>query len=271
MAQYPPPPTSDQHYSAIFPSGATSAGAQELLDSGRQDHLQYSNLNQPIYPKAESSSHGDAPSTQQHMQSLAQELQHHAALEEQQRQQIQHAAQRIQHQTGPGQPTNNLSLSQPQPQQPGADPGQKTNRLRKACDSCSIRKVKVGLEPTLSGPPPSPADDCSATKADLHVVRAPLWIFPVPLRGLVGAEGLRTDTQKLSNGAGWRMVDRLISLARRHRPHLRTRLRRLRHYRRKTRQLSSRRSRFVPSRLLTFSSMTSSPTSTRSVLSLIHI
>lgn len=149
MAQYPPPPTSDQHYNAIFPNGATSAGAhQELLDPVQHEHLQYSHLNQPIYPKVESGNPGDGSSSHQHMQSLAHELQHHAALEEQQRQQIQHAAQQIHHQASQGQPPGNVAISQAQ-SQPSADQSAKTNRLRKACDSCSIRKVKCDE----SGPP----------------------------------------------------------------------------------------------------------------------
>jgi hypothetical protein len=140
MSHYPPPPPPDQqHYSPLYP---TSAGTPQLLDHSQQNQLQFSNLNQPAYPKIESHTPVGQDSPQIH--NLAQELQKHAAQEEHQRQQIQQAAQRLQHQ----------SQHQPQqfqPQQNAVQPDissdsqqpQKTNRLRKACDSCSIRKVKV--------------------------------------------------------------------------------------------------------------------------------
>lgn len=151
MAQYPPPPTSENHYNPIFPTGAATAAAaahhQELLSPVQQDHLQYSNLNTPLYPKAE---HGNDGSSSQHMQSIAHELQHHAALEEQQRQHIQHAAQQVQHHGPPTTPHGGVPVSISQAQQQAAlEQTQKTNRLRKACDSCSIRKVKVSRCPAL--------------------------------------------------------------------------------------------------------------------------
>lgn len=138
MSHYPPPPQPDtQHYSPLYP---TSAGAPHLLDPSQQNQLQFSNLNQPTFPaKIESGTPNQDPSQ---IQSLAQELQHHAVQEEQQRQQIQHAAQSLQQQAQQGQ-----QGFQPQVAQSDAsgDQPQKTNRLRKACDSCSIRKVKVRL------------------------------------------------------------------------------------------------------------------------------
>lgn len=140
MSHYPPPPPPDQqHYSPLYP---TSAGTPQLLDHSQQNQLQFSNLNQPAYPKIEPHTPVGQDSPQIH--NLAQELQKHAAQEEHQRQQIQHAAQRLQHQA-------QHQPQQFQPQQNAVQPDvssdsqqpQKTNRLRKACDSCSIRKVKV--------------------------------------------------------------------------------------------------------------------------------
>jgi hypothetical protein len=142
MSHYPPPPPPDQqHYSPLYP---TSAGTPQLLDPSQQNQLQFSNLNQPAYPKLESATPTGQDSPQIH--NLAQELQKHAAHEEHQRQQIQQAAQRLQHQAQHQQQQQHF---QPQPNQIQPDVSsdsqqpQKTNRLRKACDSCSIRKVKV--------------------------------------------------------------------------------------------------------------------------------
>jgi len=139
MSHYPPPPQPDtQHYSPLYP---TSAGAQQLLDPSQQNQLQFSSLNQSTFPhKIESGTPTQDPSQ---IQNLAQELQHHAVQEEQQRQQIQHAAQSLHHQAQQSQQPN----FQPQVDQSDAsgEQPQKTNRLRKACDSCSIRKVKVRL------------------------------------------------------------------------------------------------------------------------------
>ena len=137
MAQYPPPPQPEQqHYNALYPA---SAGAQQLLDP--QDQLQYSNLNQPVYPKVESATSDQASSGAQ-IHNLAQELQHHAGLGGPQ-QHIHQAPQQIQHQSPHGQQPGISHSSQPNTQQGTPDQNQK-NRLRKACDSCSIRKVKVG-------------------------------------------------------------------------------------------------------------------------------
>lgn len=143
MSHYPPPPPPDQqHYSPLYP---TSAGTPQLLDHSQQNQLQFSNLNQPAYPKIEPNTPVGQDSPQIH--NLAQELQKHAAQEEHQRQQIQQAAQRLQHQ--PQHQQQQQQQFQPQQNQVQPDVSsdsqqpQKTNRLRKACDSCSIRKVKV--------------------------------------------------------------------------------------------------------------------------------
>ena len=138
MAQYPPPPGPDQqHYNALYP---TAAGAQQMLDP--QEQLQYSSLNQPIYPKIESGV-PDQASANQHMHHLAQELQQHAALDDPAHQHMQQPSQPIQHQVTPIQASSASHSSQPPTQQATPDQSQKNNRLRKACDSCSIRKVKV--------------------------------------------------------------------------------------------------------------------------------
>ena len=136
--QYPPPPQPEQqHYNAMYP---TSASAQQLIDP--QDQIHYSNLNQPLYPKVESVISDPASSSLQ-IQQLAQELQQHAAIDEQQRQVIHQASQPVQQEAPHGQPSGTPHSSQPQTQQGTPEQNQKTNRLRKACDSCSIRRVKV--------------------------------------------------------------------------------------------------------------------------------
>ena len=135
MAQYPPPPQTDhQHYNALYPA---AAGAQQLIDP--HDQLQYSDLNQPIYPKVESATSEHASSNHQ-MHRLAHELQQHAALEGQQ---LHHSNQHISHQHAHGQSSGSAQPTQSPSGQGTPDQNQKANRLRKACDSCSIRKVKV--------------------------------------------------------------------------------------------------------------------------------
>ena len=135
MAQYPPPPQADHtHYNALYPA---SAGAQQLVDP--HDHLQYNDLTQSIYPKVESA-HSDHASSNTQMQHLAHGLQQHVTLEGQQ---LHQAHQHINHQHHNGQPSASSQPSQPTTGQGTPDQSHKANRLRKACDSCSIRKVKV--------------------------------------------------------------------------------------------------------------------------------
>lgn len=142
MSNYPPPPPPEQtHYNALYP---TSAGAQQLLDSVQQEQLQFASLNTPAYPKIESGSPSQSSSTQ--IQGLAHDLSTNVgisdqqrALEDQQRQQINQASQHLQQQAA-AQSAAGLNAAQLAQQQADA---QKSNRLRKACDSCSIRKVKV--------------------------------------------------------------------------------------------------------------------------------
>ncbi|KAK5124518.1 hypothetical protein LTR85_001735 [Meristemomyces frigidus] len=145
MSNYPPPPQPDQHhYNALYPA---SAGAQQLLDPMQQEQLQYAQLNTPAYPKIES---GTPDQGTAQLRNLNSELGQHAALEEQQRHQIQQAAQQIhQHAASHVHPASALTAAQAQQQQHSASEQTKSNRLRKACDSCSIRKVKCDE----SGPP----------------------------------------------------------------------------------------------------------------------
>ncbi|KAJ4303498.1 hypothetical protein N0V90_002394 [Kalmusia sp. IMI 367209] len=107
-SQYPPPPGSDDpHYTPIYP--APPAPPNPLLDAGhhQQQRLHYQ---QDIYPKIES------------LSDVLQQQANHALGADQR------------------------SLGTPTGQ--GADNGiSKTNRLRKACDSCSVRKCDE------SGPP----------------------------------------------------------------------------------------------------------------------
>lgn len=143
MATYPDP---DQaHYNALYP---TNAGAQQLLDPAQQEQMQYSSMSQPLYPKVETSSTAtpdeQSASSSQQIHRLSQDLQQHAAIEEQKRYHAQHQTAH-QHM----QPHQLPVVPQAQLQQAASDQTPKPNRLRKACDSCSIRKVKV-LDLTLS-------------------------------------------------------------------------------------------------------------------------
>jgi hypothetical protein len=137
MANYPPPPPPDQtHYNAIYP---TSAGAQQMMEPAQQEPMQYGQLN-PAYAKVESGSPDQSAASSQ-IHHLAQELNQHAALEDQQRHQIQQAAQQIQHAANQAHHPPGMGPQLTTQQQ--ATSNEKSNRLRKACDSCSIRKVKV--------------------------------------------------------------------------------------------------------------------------------
>ena len=194
MSHYPPPPPPDQqHYSPLYP---TSAGTPQLLDHSQQNQLQFSNLNQPAYPKIEPNTPVAQDSPQIH--NLAQELQKHAAQEEHQRQQIHQANQRLQHQ----------AQHQPQQFQPQQAPvqtdvssdsqqPQKTNRLRKACDSCSIRKVKVSCWSLSIGSSEEIADTRSVTRVDLHAVLAQHSTSHAHLSVQVAEEVLPTAMLKL--------------------------------------------------------------------------
>ena len=133
MAQYPPPPPPDQqHYTALYP---TAAGAQQLIDP--QSQMQFTAMNQDLYSKVETTP-GGQPSSNDQMHSLVHELHQHAALNSQTGHNIHQSSQQPQQQPMQGQ-----DLSQPSSHQGTPDQNQKANRLRKACDSCSIRKVKV--------------------------------------------------------------------------------------------------------------------------------
>ncbi|KAK3109763.1 hypothetical protein LTR53_016620, partial [Teratosphaeriaceae sp. CCFEE 6253] len=137
MANYPPPPPPEQqHYNALYP---TAAGAQQLLDSGQQPALQYTSLNTPAYPKIETGS----PESNGHsqLQGLARDLTQHAVLGEQQRHQIQQAVQQHQQQQASTHVHPPPTAAQASLQNASQDTA-RSNRLRKACDSCSVRKVK---------------------------------------------------------------------------------------------------------------------------------
>lgn len=141
MAQYPPPPQAEQHYPTLY---SASAGAQQLVD--QQQQLQYSSLNQPLYPKTDGSAPSEQTNSTHQMHSLAHDLQQHTHLNDQQRHQHPQNPIHLHRQGSLGTPPPGQQALPPlnQPQQGTPDAGQK-NRLRKACDSCSIRKVKVCL------------------------------------------------------------------------------------------------------------------------------
>jgi hypothetical protein len=88
-------------------------------------------------------------------------------------------------------------------------------RLRKACDACSIRKVKVN--PTLPIKHWALADlDLSAMNKALHVELALRSPFHVPSNAPVEGEDPRTDMPKLSRGGNWDLMG-LVSQSQ-HRP-----------------------------------------------------
>ena len=136
-SNYPPPQAEQQHhYNGLYP---TSVGAQQLLDIEQQEQLDYSQLNAQSYPKVES---GTADQSAAHLR-IATGLDQNALLEEQHRHQIQQAAQHAnQHAAAHVHPSTSFTATNVQHQQALTEQ-QKSNRLRKACDSCSIRKVKV--------------------------------------------------------------------------------------------------------------------------------
>jgi hypothetical protein len=110
---YPPPPGSEEpHYTPIYPAPPAST-QQTLLDAGPQSQRIYP---QDIYPKIET-------------------------LNDVLQQQAQHASHALSGDHGAG---AHAQAPGAQQMQAGSPTDQKTNRLRKACDSCSIRKVKVG-------------------------------------------------------------------------------------------------------------------------------
>ncbi len=148
MANYPPPPPpplpDHQQYNSLYPA---SVGAHHKVESGQQPPLQYTSLNTPSYPKIESVTPAQRHNAQ--LQDLAQELSQHAALEDSQCHETQQTSQPLQQQGLPHvQPTAHAGAPQI-PEQLSAQEIARSNRLRKACDSCSVRKVKVCLSHDL--------------------------------------------------------------------------------------------------------------------------
>ncbi|PNS20702.1 hypothetical protein CAC42_2947 [Sphaceloma murrayae] len=137
-SSYPPPPQPDQqHYNIAYPP---SAPAQSPLDPAQQEHLTFAaQLQQATtYPKVEHE--GLDPTTSSQIEQRIEQLQHQQQSLE--ANQFHHA------QTPQDQQTVTPTTEQDQNQPPGSTPN-KLFRLRKACDSCSIRKVKCDE----SGPP----------------------------------------------------------------------------------------------------------------------
>jgi len=87
----------------------------------------------------------------------------------------------------------NHALNPPLPQQ------SKPNRLRKACDSCSIRKVKVGA---FSHNTMIDTDVCSATNRARRVELASRWRFHVPLSARADDADRPIGMPKRSRSAG---------------------------------------------------------------------
>jgi hypothetical protein len=109
---YPPPPGSEEpHYTPIYPAPPSNNTQQNLLD--------------------------ELPATQRLYQSDI-----YSKVENVLRQQAQHASHALSSDHGTGAHAQAHGAQQAQAGSPTDQ--QKANRLRKACDSCSIRKVKVG-------------------------------------------------------------------------------------------------------------------------------
>jgi len=144
MSNYPPPPQPDQqHYNPIY---ASPNGAQQLLEGIQQESVSYGNhLESPApYPKVENEPLDPNTSSQieQRIEQLNQ--QHQLEIQEPLHALPQHQHEH-EHQLQLQHSHQQLAPSQPQLE---GDPQEdqtpnKVNRLRKACDSCSIRKVKV--------------------------------------------------------------------------------------------------------------------------------
>lgn len=132
-SNYPPPPNPEQsHYNPIY-STETDGGAEQLLDPAVQDQQLYNQLSQQSsYPKLEGEQQLD-PDTSQQIEQRIEQLQHQQPL-------APHGQ--------PQDPQDHEFAPLPQQQENEQESGEtasKVNRLRKACDSCSIRKVKVRL------------------------------------------------------------------------------------------------------------------------------
>lgn len=136
-SQYPPPPGSEEpHYTPIYPQPPPSSSA--LLDAG--PHQQLAHQQHPPPPRPTPYPQDIFPK----IESLSDVLQ-----------------QQANHALGADQRPLGTPTTQPGPVSPHSihfppilnhrqdSAGPKTNRLRKACDSCSIRKVKCDE----SGPP----------------------------------------------------------------------------------------------------------------------
>lgn len=139
MSNYPPPPPPDQHhYASVYPN---AAGAQQVVDPMQQGQLQYGNLNQSVYPRVETTPSSTDESSIHIHHTLAQELQRHTEPDDHTRQRMRQVP--LTPEVQQNQQQNYLLQQPPQHIETAAEQAAKANRLRKACDSCSIRKVKV--------------------------------------------------------------------------------------------------------------------------------
>ena len=137
MSSYPPPPQpAQQHYNPIYDAGSNS---QPLLDPEQQEQLHLATLSHATdYSKDEHT--GLDPTTSSQLEQRFEQFQHQQSLENGQ---LHHHDLQSPHDTG-------LPLhEQPQSQPANGTAPNKLFRLRKACDSCSIRKVKCDE----AGPP----------------------------------------------------------------------------------------------------------------------
>lgn len=204
MAQYPPPQQHGQHhYNAMYQA---DGAAQPILDSHSQ--LQYSDLGQVIYPKVSDASINGQPASAHQVHDLTHQLHHHGYEEQQLNQPMQPVPQTI-HSQQPLTVQTSQSLAQEIPDQP-----QKVNRLRKACDSCSIRKVRVSFvqhEPSVGPSTVLTSILSSVTKVVHHVELAQLSTSLAPLIDLVVVEVHPTDTQRASSVDGSKRVTTLLA------------------------------------------------------------
>ncbi|PSK46340.1 hypothetical protein B9Z65_5308 [Elsinoe australis] len=135
---YPAVPEPGQHYGPIYP---TSTAPQQGLDAAQQEHLNFAAQLQQAAPYPKVEHEGLDPTTSSQIEQRIEQLQH----------QQQSLVSDHFHHEQPSQDQQDVAPSTEQGQQshpPGTTPT-KLFRLRKACDSCSIRKVKCDE----SGPP----------------------------------------------------------------------------------------------------------------------
>lgn len=151
MSSYPPPPQPDQqHYNPTYSAvdKPQQLDHQDVLDTAQQAQLAFDLTNQHVQLDPKDEPHSNPLSednAESHIEQRIEQLQHHdpdAQLSFVGLDSAGLAAAAAEHESDPTQshidtaPIHDSARPQTESQP-------KINRLRKACDSCSIRKVKV--------------------------------------------------------------------------------------------------------------------------------